>query len=350
MSSLTSLFSHSHAPNSTLLTAITPTALHPPFYHTTRPNLFTSISDKHLSLLAPVLAYWIYSIFFHALDTAQFSYFEKRRIHDSPEVLARNKVTVRQVINAVILQHIVQTALGLWWLEDDEVILRREIYRDHLAGMAGYAPWIADAVLLVLGRRTGEQLLKTHGEAIVRWTYWWGVPAFQMFFSFFIIDTWQYFWHRAMHVNRWLYRHFHSHHHRLYAPYAFGALYNHPVEGFILDTLGAAIAEEVAGMTLRQATLLFTISTLKTVDDHCGYRLWWDPCQLLFANNADYHDIHHQAYGIKANFSQPFFTNWDKLLGTRMTRDEAESKTRSRNVARDHKQHVVAHAPAKKLD
>jgi sphinganine C4-monooxygenase len=35
----------------------------------------------------------------------------------------------------------------------------------------------------------------------------------------------------------------------LYVPYAFGALYNHPFEGFLLDTLGAAIAFKVAGMT-----------------------------------------------------------------------------------------------------
>ncbi|KAK8869735.1 hypothetical protein IAR55_000303 [Kwoniella newhampshirensis] len=337
----------SYAYNSTLLSHITPSALHPPFYHTTRPSVFSFISDKNLSLLAPVVTYWIYSIFFHWLDTAQFSYFEKRRIHDSPEVLARNKVTVTQVIKAVIVQHIIQTALGYWWLEDDEAILRREVYRDHLADMAGLAPWVADATLLLLGRRTGEQLLRSRGEAMVRWIYWWGIPAFQMLFAFFVIDTWQYFWHRAMHTSQFLYRHFHSHHHRLNAPYAFGALYNHPVEGFILDSLSAAVAEEVSFMTLRQATLLFAVSTLKTVDDHCGYRLWWDPCQLLFANNADYHDIHHQAYGIKSNFSQPFFTNWDKLLGTRMSRDEANSKTRWRKIG--HEQ-VIAQSAAKKMD
>ncbi|ODN98511.1 C4-hydroxylase [Cryptococcus wingfieldii CBS 7118] len=333
--------------NTTLVSTITPTALHAPFYHTARPHIFSFISDKYLSIAAPILAYWFYSTFFHLIDTAQFPYFENRRIHDSPEMLARNKVTIWDVIKAVVLQHVIQAVLAWWWIEDDEVILQREIYKDHLAAMGHMAPWVADGTLLVLGRRTGEQLLKNHGEAMVRWLYWWGIPAAQMIFAFFVIDSWQYFWHRAMHTNRWLYRHFHSHHHRLYCPYAFGALYNHPVEGFILDTLGAAIAEEVSFMTVRQATLLFTVSTLKTVDDHCGYRLWWDPCQLLFANNADYHDIHHQAYGIKANFSQPFFTNWDKILGTRMSREEADGKSRWKPVSGDH---VLAQAPAKKLE
>lgn len=80
---------------------------------------------------------------------------------------------------------------------------------------------------------------------------------------------------------------------RLDSPrYAFGALYNHPLEGFILDTLGSVLAESGAGMTTRQAMLFFALSTWKTVDDHCGFALPWDPVQHLFGNNADYHDIH----------------------------------------------------------
>jgi sphinganine C4-monooxygenase len=110
----------------------------------------------------------------------------------------------------------------------------------------------------------------------------------------FFIDTWQYFLHRAMHMNSFLFKHLHSVHHRLYVPYAFGALYNHPIEGLLLDSLGAALAESLSLMTTRQAILLFSFSTFKTVDDHCGYRLPFDPLQLLAANNADYHDIHHQ--------------------------------------------------------
>ena len=110
----------------------------------------------------------------------------------------------------------------------------------------------------------------------------------------FIIDTWEYFLHRAMHMNTYLYKTFHSVHHRLYVPYAYGALYNHPLEGFVLDSVGAAIAELIAGMSTREATFLFVVSTLKTVDDHCGYRFPWDPLQMFSENNADYHDIHHQ--------------------------------------------------------
>lgn len=109
------------------------------------------------------------------------------------------------------------------------------------------------------------------------------------------MDTWQYFLHRLMHVNKYLYRKFHSVHHRLYVPYAYGALYNHWFEGLLLDTLGAAVSHLVSGMGLRQGIFLFAFSTLKTVDDHCGYALPFDPLQMAFGNNAPYHDVHHQA-------------------------------------------------------
>lgn len=110
-----------------------------------------------------------------------------------------------------------------------------------------------------------------------------------------VLDAWQYAWHRYaashhlplaptvplthtpftshryFHVNTFLYRHIHSWHHRLYVPYAFGALYNHPIEGFMFDSLGALVAHTAAGLTTRQAILFFFISTAKTVDDHCGF-------------------------------------------------------------------------------
>lgn len=126
---------------------------------------------------------------------------------------------------------------------------------------------------------------------------------------------------------------FHSRHHRLYVPYAYGALYNHPFEGFLLDTLGTGLAYLLAGMTVRQSMWFFTCSTIKTVDDHCGYALPFDPIQHLTSNNAAYHDIHHQSWGIKTNFSQPFFTFWDKYLGTMWTGDSAARYEKARHAA-----------------
>jgi sphinganine C4-monooxygenase len=148
------------------------------------------------------------------------------------------------------------------------------------------------------------------------------------------MDGWQYMIHRSAHQFTWLYRNIHSWHHRLYVPYAFGALYNHPLEGFFLDTLGGGVAHELAGLTTREAIFFFVLSTLKTVDDHCGFAFPWDPFQHLFGNNADYHDIHRmssaplslrrailtplpssdQVAGLKKNYSQPWFISWEYVL------------------------------------
>ena len=83
-----------------------------------------------------------------------------------------------------------------------------------------------------------------------------------------------------------------------------------------MDTLGAGLGYKVSFMTPRMGMCFFVGSMMKTVDDHCGYALPWDPLQRISSNNAAYHDIHHQSWGIKTNFSQPFFTIWDRYMGT----------------------------------
>jgi len=87
-------------------------------------------------------------------------------------------------------------------------------------------------------------------------------------------------------------------------------------------------------MNTRQGMVFFTGSTIKTVDDHCGYALPWDPLQHITSNNAGYHDVHHQSWGIKTNFSQPFFTFWDRILGTVWTGGDVSARyERSRLAA-----------------
>lgn len=109
------------------------------------------------------------------------------------------------------------------------------------------------------------------------------------------------------------------------------------MEGFFLDTLGAGVAYLVSGMTPRQGMCFFVGSTLKTVDDHCGYALPWDPLQHLTSNNAGYHDVHHQSWGIKTNFSQPFFTFWDRLLGTKWVGGDVSLRYERARVAAEKK-------------
>lgn len=264
-----------------------------------REPLLTWISDSHLSLLLPLIAYWSFSLFFHALDVWELA--EKYRIHTPKELETRNKCSVGEVVRAVLLQHTIQTLMGLF-------VERFE--PPEMTGFESYDVWRIRNNLQV-------------SQAIAEFLYYWFFPGVRLVFAFFLIDTWQYFLHRFMHQNKWAYRNFHSVHHRLYVPYAFGALYNSIIEGFALDTLGTFVASVTTGCSTRENMILYTFSTLKTVDDHCGYEFPWDPMQLIFPNRATYHDIHHQHFGIKTNFAQPFFVHWDLLLGSKYEHTES---------------------------
>lgn len=309
------------------------------------PNLLPWLSDFWLSLLLPVVMYWAMSLFFHAIDVLDL--FPQYRLHTPEEITSRNHASRYEVARDVIIQQIIQVATGavLQLADPPEYIGKDEhdvavwasrirVAQRALPSLLGavglnataISKNMADSHPLLAGALAGGYypFLTVAGvPAFANWEmvvakaiYHVLIPALQFFVAIFILDTWQYFLHRLMHMNRWMYTTFHSRHHRLYVPYAYGALYNHPFEGFLLDTLGAGIGFKVTGMTTRQGMCFFTFSTVKTIDDHCGYAFPWDPLQLITNNNAAYHDIHHQTWGIKANFSQPFFTFWDSLLGT----------------------------------
>ncbi|GMH27599.1 hypothetical protein Nepgr_029442 [Nepenthes gracilis] len=231
------------------------------------------VSDQLLGTFVPIVVYWVYSGIYFLLGS-----FENYRLHPRIDEDEKNLVSKGTVIMGVLLQQTVQAivAIILFTVVDDS------------------------------GEAAGEQKAS------------FIVLLGQFFTAMVVLDTWQYFMHRYMHLNKFLYRHIHSQHHRLVVPYAFGALYNHPLEGLILDTIGGAISFLVSGMTPRASIFFFSFATMKTVDDHCGLMLPGNLFHVFFKNNTAYHDIHHQLYGGKYNFSQPFFVLWDRILGTYM--------------------------------
>lgn len=359
-------------------------------------NLIPWLPDFYLSLVAPVVAYWVVSGCFHIIDV--YDLLPQYRLHTPAEIASRNRATRYEVFRDVIVQQVVQTVVGLiMGFTDPPQHVGREQYdvavwatRVRLAqrglpavlglvglnaatiakNISGSHPFLAAALagghypFLTTGLAgpdgTASPAFALWELLVAKTIYHVVVPAIQFGLAIAILDTWQYFLHRGMHMNKWAYSTFffpspqspksliklreesadpieatfHSRHHRLYVPYAYGALYNHPFEGFLLDTLGAGIAYKLTGLTVRQGLVFFTCSTIKTVDDHCGYALPWDPLQHVTGNNAAYHDIHHQSWGIKTNFSQPFFTIWDRVLNTMWTGETSIKYERARENAR----------------
>ncbi|XP_010257252.1 PREDICTED: sphinganine C4-monooxygenase 1 [Nelumbo nucifera] len=232
-----------------------------------------SVSDELLGTFVPIIVYWLYSGIYILLGS-----FDNYRLHSRKDEDTKNLVSRRTVVKGVLLQQTVQAIV---------------------------------AILLFTVTGNDNETAKDLKLNFI-------VLARQFLIAMLVLDTWQYFMHRYMHHHKFLYRHIHSQHHRLVVPYAFGALYNHPLEGLLLDTIGGALSFLLSGMSPRASIFFFSFATMKTVDDHCGLWLPGNLFHVFFSNNTAYHDVHHQLYGSKYNFSQPFFVMWDRILGTYM--------------------------------
>ncbi|KAL9123884.1 MAG: hypothetical protein Q9217_006731 [Psora testacea] len=314
-------------------------SLHP------QPPLLPFISDEHLSIVLPTVVYIISSAFFHFLDA--YNFLSSYRIHPSEDVLKRNHVTRWQCLKQVAGYHAMQITIGLAlsWGEGPTMIeseacgiynwagrIRRlrnlvsmllNILGIDAKGLAGAVRGISEGLAQVFTGDLylfGQVLEKNPGitplEVLLAKTIFHiGIPALQYFVALAVVDTWIYFTHRLCHINKTLYRIVHARHHLLYISYAYGAVYAHPLESLFLDIVSFVLANAIAQLTPRQSMLFGSFAVIKTISDHCGYVFPYDPFLAVNANGAKFHDLHHQSWGLKNNFST-YTTFWDNLLGT----------------------------------
>ncbi len=154
-----------------------------PVYYTSEARLWSPLPDNILAVAVPVFGYWISSLFFHVLDISDSKWLDKHRIHDSEEVKSRNLVTRAEVVRAVIFQQIVQTIVGLWWV--DEKPTGGQV--DHIANMLWLAPTLERVMTWALGQEVGGQLLANRGAEGLYTLYWWAIPAAKFMFGMCVI-------------------------------------------------------------------------------------------------------------------------------------------------------------------
>lgn len=215
----------------------------PSFDLTPLPSLLPPIPDKLLTLLLPIVAYWGLSMFFHWIDTKD--YFPQYRLHTPAEVAKRNRVSRWEVVRDVVIQQVVQTAVGwvLGMTEPDDFFGKEEydvsvwarrirIAERAIPGLLatigldaiGLAKNLTPSHQMLAGALMGGQYPSTDSlkglemssqptalgfaawELNLAWAlYWVLVPMLQFGVAVLVVDTWQYFLHRAMHMNKWLY-------------------------------------------------------------------------------------------------------------------------------------------------
>lgn len=210
----------------------------------TRQDLIAAMPDNILTLILPIVAYWGLSMIYHYLDVND--YFVQYRLHTPAEVLKRNKVTRWEVVRDVVIQQVIQTVAGLafLWFDSEETVGREEydvaVWAQRLrilqkaipsllalagvdaAGLAtslsqsGYTmlagaiaggsyPGVTQSLVLDTGVKTVVPAFTGWELTVAGLIYWYLVPTLQFILAICIVDTWQYFLHRAMHLNRWLY-------------------------------------------------------------------------------------------------------------------------------------------------
>jgi 4-alpha-methyl-delta7-sterol-4alpha-methyl oxidase len=135
----------------------------------------------------------------------------------------------------------------------------------------------------------------------------WQIPAF------LLIDDFLYYWlHRALHT-RWLYKHVHSVHHRIPAPWAISGGDFHPVE-YLLITATVLAGPILLGAHVITIWIWLIFRQWEAAEGHSGYEFPWSPTRWLPGYQGPaFHDFHHSEFiGNYANF----FGYLDQWCGT----------------------------------
>jgi len=174
-----------------------------------------------LSVMCPLAGYWLLALFFHLLPELEMPSLEQYRIQ--PKQPKKNKITVTHVVLRVLFQQLLMSVITI----------------------------------------IGIYLQQNPPDYDPHFPLW--IRSVKFMWAMFVMDTYQYWVHRLMHTNKFLYQKVHSVHHQLLMPYAFGALYNHPVEALFLDICGGAVTIFLSFMPNDPllATIFFNIFIFK---------------------------------------------------------------------------------------
>src|SRR6201996_1703904 len=116
-----------------------------PIYHSDSPQLLPFMSDRLLAVFFPTFVYWAVSVPFDILDSHAPKWMEKYRINESAEQSGRNRVSKTSIILTVMSQQVVQSLLGVFFLEDRYKSL------DHLGEITRIQSTLAAWLLPLLG-------------------------------------------------------------------------------------------------------------------------------------------------------------------------------------------------------
>lgn len=191
------------------------------------PPLVSGLTDFQLSLIVPLISFWITCLFFEILD--RYGLFQQYKLHTSGEEKTRNRVSFTECFRGVVINQIVQTGLGLalsllvggdgefYGKEEYDVAawaLRVQAARrslPRLISLTGLDAWtiakkVSSAEIpLLAAAGNGADFPLPFDMRLAYAIYWYIYPVVQFAVAFAVVDTWQYFGHRWLHENKWAY-------------------------------------------------------------------------------------------------------------------------------------------------
>lgn len=134
-------------------------------------------------------------------------------------------------------------------------------------------------------------------------------------FCLLLFDAEFFLWHVLHHRVPWLYRTFHKVHHQNASSFALATQYMSVWELF---SLGSFDMMNITLLGCHPLTILVfhVVNIWLSVEDHSGYDFPWSTHRLVpfgWYGGVAHHDLHHSQFN--CNFA-PYFTHWDKILGT----------------------------------
>ncbi|KAL7028091.1 hypothetical protein ACKWTF_005718 [Chironomus riparius] len=136
----------------------------------------------------------------------------------------------------------------------------------------------------------------------------------------FIYEFLFYYAHRLMH-HKYFYNWIHKLHHKWTASISIVAIYAHPIEHIVCNTLPIVLSLFILRTSYATSGVIITMTTIWTLGDHSGYH-------IPFLHSSRFHDWHH------SKFNECFGTNGflDKFHGTSKKFEESGEILRHRTL------------------
>ena len=187
---------------------------------------------------------------------------------------------------------------------------RSSLLREFIYSMITFIIFTVTGVLIFAAKQNGYTLLYDEIDE-----YGWIYFIASILISILVHDTYFYWAHRFMHLQK-VFRYFHRVHHLSVNPSPWAAFSFHPLES-ILEALILPILVFTLPLHIYSIAIFLTFMTVMNVEGHLGYELFpsgFTRNKLFkWSNTSTHHNMHHRFFSCNYGL---YFNWWDRIMNT----------------------------------